>query len=93
METNENKEIQPLQHEQTELIAQPKKGKPKVDLFPGSIEVYKLERGEDGDPLKYITIQVPEELAEEQLNKPKAERMSHWKDLTFKKDADKRYLA
>lgn len=85
METNENKEIQPA--------ADKPMVKVKSDLFPGSIEVYKLERGEDGDPLKYSVIQVPQELAEEQLNKPKAERMSHWKDLTFKKDADKRYLA
>lgn len=58
----------------------------------GCVVVLKLLRDIDRNPQRYEKIEVPIEVAEEQLSKPIAARNSHWKDICYPKDANEKYI-
>ena len=60
--------------------------------FPGNISVLKLIRDEFKNPTHYEEMEVPEDVAKDQLAKPKTERMKPYQDICYKEQADERFL-
>lgn len=60
--------------------------------FPGNIIVLKMKRDEFRSPIGYEEMEVPEELAIEQLAKPIGQRAKAYQDICFVKDADPRFF-
>lgn len=62
-------------------------------IFPGNVLVLKLMRDEFKNPTHYEELEVPEDVANDQLSRPKANRSKPYQDICFKKDADQRFLS
>ena len=103
-ETPEQKELRELRESKAQLqkeLAESNKnleelvGAPLPEVkgvFPGNIAVLKLLRDEFKNPTHYEEMEVPEDVAKEQLSKPKTERMKPYQDICYKEQADERFL-
>ncbi len=108
-ETPEQKELRELRQEKANLEKQlAEKEKDLEELiggntpspipsskgaFPGNIKVLRLKRDEFKNPTGYEEIEVPEEIANEQLEKPIGSRSKPYQDICFKEQANPKFLA
>jgi hypothetical protein len=61
-------------------------------VFPGNIIVCKLIRDEFKNPTHYEEMEVPEDVANEQLSLPKGQRSKPYQDICYKKDVEQRFM-